>query len=315
MQKQEALMLGANDLLTRPLDTGETVLRVQNVLAAKAHQDQLSQSREREPRYRVINSERMTTAAEAMIDNELVHQQVELIDISLHGAKFSIDRSLPKGTIIDLTLQVPELDMNVTISAEVRWSQLRSGGHSHVGCSFITPLSADIYVDLATVGLLDRRLEPRRQISLDASVQEELAGKEADRATILDYSSGGMRVRCQNSKRLGERLLIELRDPEGNLTTIPAKTIWQREFDDGFHVGCCFLNNDGYESLQRILRSRRLLEAKKLNTVEEDEPRPFRLKSVWWLGLLTILAWIVVEQLGNASTVSWFWEHFNLGGF
>jgi len=295
-QKQEAYALGVNDFLTLPFCPSESVLRVQNVLEAKAHQDQLSKLAEREPRFKVLQSERLDVFIEIMLDHELIREDVELIDISVHGTKFATSRSLPKGAIVDLTIRAVELGMNVTISAEVRWTQLRSNGQSHIGCSFMVALPTETYMELARGGYLDRRLDSRRKVSLHATVKQELAAKRPEPVVILDYSSGGMLLSCYNSKKLGERLLIEMTDDTGKVAVIPAKSVWQRENDGEFNVGCSFLNNDGYEALQQILRSRNLVEVKR-PVKQVESSRPFRMSAVWWIGLCAIYAWFLIHNL------------------
>ena len=305
-QKQEAYALGANDYLTFPLCPNESVLRVQNVLAANAHEDQLSKLAEREPRYKILKSDRLDVFIEVMFEGELICEDVELIDISVHGTKFVTSRSLPKGTIVDLTIRAVELGLNVTISSEIRWVQLRSSGKSHLGCSFMVALPLETYMELARGGYLDRRLDPRRRVSLDATVKQELTTKRPEPVVILDYSSGGMLLSCYNSKKLGERLLVELADDNGNVAVIPIKSVWQRENDGQFNVGCSFLNNEGYESLQKILRSRNLVEVKRpIKRVESS--RPFQMAPVWWIGMCTVYAWFLIHTCWrlDVSQDSW----------
>lgn len=65
--KLEALRLGASDFLAKPVDPSELVLRVENVLSAKAYQDHLAQYSERlEEQVRVRTNELLRSREEAI---------------------------------------------------------------------------------------------------------------------------------------------------------------------------------------------------------------------------------------------------------
>ncbi len=66
--KQEALQYGANDFLTKPVDSSELVLRVGNLLVVKAHYDHLenySVHLEQQVRARTVELHGVTTRARA----------------------------------------------------------------------------------------------------------------------------------------------------------------------------------------------------------------------------------------------------------
>ena len=102
--------------------------------------------------------------------------------------------------------------------------------------------------DFAQAGILECREQPREPISLRATAQWELQSETAS-VWLLDYSRGGFRLLSQTERKPGERTLLQLERDDGQLVEVSGKTLWQVESQDGFVIGCEFLDHRDFSVL------------------------------------------------------------------
>jgi hypothetical protein len=71
-------------------------------------------------------------------------------------------------------------------------------------------------------------------------------------AWVLDLSPGGFCLLSQDPGDPGERVLLEREGEDAPQTLVTAKVRWQASTDEGYVVGCEFLDKDGYAALLEI---------------------------------------------------------------
>ncbi len=241
-------------------------------------------SQRREARYRAFDGHQVVIIVEWTSQGQPATVQGRLIDLSRSGAKVAISSPIPVDEAFTLRLQVSELGLNLTLNAEVCWMRPAGPDSWYLGCVFAGELPDHVLPKLAASGYVDQRQDARYEISLEASARQELAGDSLLNVRLVNYSAGGFRLFSSQPATPGGRLLLEMHDALGGLVRIPAKAVWQLEAEGGHHVGCCFLNNDGFDVLAQLVKS--------IKPPELAEPRRRR--------PLRTLRWACVAALATA---------------
>jgi hypothetical protein len=230
-----------------------------------------TQSQRREARYRAYDGHQVVVVAERTAPGQPAAVQGKLIDLSRSGAKVSISSPIPVDESFTLRIQVSELELDLTVNAEVCWMRPAGPDSWYLGCVFAGELPDHVLPKLALAGYVDQRQDTRYEISLDACARQELAGDNVMTVRLVNYSAGGFRLFSSQPANTGGRLLLELHDTSGGLVRIPAKAVWQLDAKDGHYVGCTFLNNDGFDVLAQLVKSTKAPQSVK------PQRRPFRL--------------------------------------
>jgi hypothetical protein len=213
----------------------------------------------------------------------------ELLDLSRHGAKLLLRTPIAFEKPVRLLIQVAALDLELDVSADICWSRPKEGGQWCLGCSFAGELPEEILPKLASAGYLNQRRHSRRDISVEALAKKELTPDSEVAVRLDNLSAGGFRMVSPQPVTPGERLLVKLPNSHDAAYCINARAIWQTGVENGYCVGCSFLNKRGYEVLREV--------AMPPESARVRLRRALRLSRWGWIGLLGGLLWISVREL------------------
>lgn len=186
--------------------------------------------------------------------------KAELLHISSCDARLRTRQPVAATEIVGLQLKARNLNPMISVSGEVCWMVPAQGNSWWVGCAFDPPIPAETLAHFAAIGILERRQQQRERITLATTAKWELS-EDASTVKIVDYSKGGFCLKSTDEGRPGERLLLQFRTGDGRDVLVQAKAQWQVETDDGFVVGCQFLDAEDYEVLTAVKESEDLVGA------------------------------------------------------
>jgi hypothetical protein len=178
----------------------------------------------------------------------------ELVDISPGGVKLSVSTCPGMQEAVVLKFAAPELDLDLTVDAQVCWARPASDDDWHLGCALNPRLPERLITDLAMNGYVQRRRDPRLPIDLSADMRCE-GSIEPLSVRLLDYSTGGFRVEASGSAAIGQRVLLRFDDSDESRLVV-ARTMWHLQTATGHEIGCTFVNRDGHRIFRDIIRSR-----------------------------------------------------------
>lgn len=205
----------------------------------------------REPRFEVHHETEVTIGRR--YDREPRELTGVLIDLTALGAKLSTSIPLSIEEFITLHFRFGEHGLNFMVDAQVRWTRPAEESRWWMGCSFTPKLPEEYLVGLARKGLLDRRREERRKVSLAATARWELAEHERHDVHLEDISSGGVRLSAPRGAEPGQRVLIDTVGAGGKALVIPVRCQWQVENAGRFSLGCSFIDASGFAQLSEAL--------------------------------------------------------------
>ncbi len=179
-------------------------------------------------------------------------QHGQLADLSTHGVRISLDARLGTGLHVDMRIRVPNIKLDVTWQATVRWLQPRDAESWWIGCELHDPVPVKLVHDLAMANLLNRRRDPRYEISYRAQAKWELADEAVD-VKIVNYSKGGFcMLYSETTSFPNERVMLFLPTDDGTVK-IPARVMWQRQFGERYALGCAFSTIDGFVQFRDVV--------------------------------------------------------------
>jgi c-di-GMP-binding flagellar brake protein YcgR len=206
----------------------------------------------REARFPVVEGKTIRVKIERRGDASAKEFDAELIDISHGGVKLSAASCPAIREAVLLRLVLPEIDLDLQVDARVCWSRPGPGELWYLGCALQPSLPDRVLTDLAINGFLQRRRDPRRQVDLGAQMRCEGVPEAVD-VRIVDFSSGGLRIRSPQEAEMGQRLLLQLEDGPDATDSFLAKAAWQLRREDGYELGCTFVNKEGPELFHGVL--------------------------------------------------------------
>lgn len=207
--------------------------------------------KQREPRFELHVETKVTI--QRRFDRQPRETTGKLLDLAASGAKFSSDIALAIEENVTLFFRFGEQGLNFMVDAQVRWSRPAPESQWWMGCSFTPGLPDEYLESLAGKGLLDRRREVRRVVSLAAAARWELGSSQTLPISIVDISSGGVRMTAPRGAELGQRVLIEAVGAGGKTHLVPTRCQWQVESEDHFAIGCNFLDASGFARLSEAI--------------------------------------------------------------
>jgi hypothetical protein len=206
----------------------------------------LSIARPQEPRESAGVGERQREVGHEILS-------ASLVDLSLSGARFNIDRQLIRGDAITLRLRVPTLNLELIIPAEVSWYGARTSRWD-IGCQFRQPIPGEVLDTLAAAAYLERRRDSRSSISGEALLTQSSSAPTL--VQLKDMSQGGISFRSPCAVDLDQPLLLEVNGQAESLR-ITAQPQWQLSEGERYLVGCAFRNAHCAQVLQRSLQPSR----------------------------------------------------------
>ena len=186
-------------------------------------------------------------------DQETETIDAELVDVSQGGAKLKTDKRLSIDDEVTLDISPDGSDRRVTVVARICWARPSKDDQFWIGCRFNPRLPQSLLVDLAEGGYLERREYRREDIALKALARWELTPDDVE-MRLADYSSGGFCLLSEEPGTAGKRILLHLDNEDGEQVLVSGKAQWQVESEEGFRIGCEFVNQGGYQMVRGILR-------------------------------------------------------------
>jgi hypothetical protein len=206
----------------------------------------------RDARFPVVEGKTIRVTIERCGDLSTEELGAQLLDISSGGVKLSVMSCPEMHEAVVLKIVLPEIDLHLRVDAKVCWSRPGPGETWYLGCALQPTLPNQVLTDLAINGFLQRRRDPRRPVDVSAQMRCEGAVEAAD-VQIVDFSSGGLRIRSPQQAEMGQRLLLQLEDGADAAGSFMAKVAWQLRGEDGYELGCTFVNKDGPQLLRDAL--------------------------------------------------------------
>ena len=131
-----------------------------------------------------------------------------LLDLTVSGAKFSLDLPLTVEESVTLYFRFGELNLNFMVDAQIRWSRAAAGELWWLGCAFSPKMPDEHLASLAGKGYIEWRPEARRKIDLAAAACWEMTSDKDVPVRIADISSGGVGLRSPHAAAPGQRIII-----------------------------------------------------------------------------------------------------------
>lgn len=180
--------------------------------------------------------------------------EAELVDVSRKGMKLLVADCPSMEEAVVLNLSVPEINLDLDIDAQICWTRSAPNDAWYLGCVLNPELPDKLLTDLAVQGYLQRRRDPRYPIDLSATMRCE-GSPDPVPARVLDYSIGGFRLESSHRAVPGRRLLVRLDEGPAGRHLVVARTMWQAQTDGGHQMGCTFVNREGHQIFQDVLRN------------------------------------------------------------
>lgn len=177
-----------------------------------------------------------------------------LLDLTVSGAKLSLDAVLPVEESVTLYFRFGELNLNFMVDAQIRWVRAAAGEQWWLGCAFAPKMPEEHLASLAGKGYLEWRPEARRKLDLSAGACWEMTQGEDIPIRIADLSSGGVGLRSPRAAAPGQRIIIHAADTNGQRIDIPTRCQWQVESAGDHWLGCSFLDATGFARLSEVAR-------------------------------------------------------------
>jgi hypothetical protein len=236
----------------------------------------------RETRFPVVDGKSIRVTIKRCGDMSAEELDAQLLDISTGGVKLTVTSCPAVQEAVVLRIVLPEINLDLRVDARTCWSRPGTGETWYLGCALKPKLPDQVLTDLAINGFLQRRRDPRRPTDLSAQMRCEGTAEVAD-VQICDFSPGGLRVRAPQPVEMGQRLLIQLPEGSGAAGHFIAKTTWQLRRDDGYELGCTFVNKEGLQLIHDALLEDR-------DAADEKARPPRRRSRGWWLAAALLLA-------------------------
>jgi len=148
----------------------------------------------------------------------------QLLDLSPQGARFSVPVALPISRSLRVQLSIPELALELYVSAHVCWTKPHEQTGWQIGCVLNPEIPPEFLHRLAVGGRLERRTADRYQESLQLEARKELPTR-GQPVTLQDYSEGGFCILAARPGRPGEGIHLCTDHPEP--LVIVAQIQWQ----------------------------------------------------------------------------------------
>ncbi len=85
----------------------------------------------------------LATPSRLVLADRTEYRRAWVVDLSPEGVGLVLAKPLTKGQNLVIQIKNPTTSKVVDLPAEVKHCTLQPGGDYHVGCAFVTPLSAD----------------------------------------------------------------------------------------------------------------------------------------------------------------------------
>jgi hypothetical protein len=207
----------------------------------------------RAPRYQIKNDRDLSVTIEREDASDPI--EATLVNFSVSGAKFKVSQAISAREVLAVTIQAKRRNRTIVVSGEVCWVRPTAGDDWWLGCSLDPQIPEDLLCELSEDGTIDRREHEREEVTLRTTAQWELNDETAS-AWILNYSRGGFCLLSRFTGKPGERVRLQLELDDDQVILVPAKTQWVAKSQEGFVIGCEFLEPADYTVICELAASR-----------------------------------------------------------
>lgn len=212
----------------------------------------------RDHRYKIKDDAKLTVTIERR-DGSSCSVQADLLDISVRGAKFKAQESISVEDVVCVKIEINRPKRIIAVSGRIRWVTPIAGDDWWLGCAFDVPIEYSILDELAVSGILERRRYRRERISVRTTAKWELNSTRTD-VCILNYSpGGGFCMLSQTEGKPGDRVLLRFEVQDGREVLVCGTARWQIESEDGYVIGCEFLQTRNSSMLSELIEANSLV--------------------------------------------------------
>ena len=206
----------------------------------------------RAPRFQIGSDQAIEAVIERAAAGGVESIEAEVVDISCGGAKMRLPQPVSLDGAVTMNIKAGKLPRTISVAADVCWTRLAGADQRWVGLSFKPAIPEAVLTDWAQAGCLDRRQHLREEIVSRWTAQWELDSSRVP-VRLLDLSTSGLCLLSQQEGTPGECVLLQPDPPDGHEVLVKAKAQWQIETDDGYVIGCEFVNKHGHATLRAVI--------------------------------------------------------------
>ena len=171
------------------------------------------------------------------------------VDISFSGAKLELSSAVAPKSELEIAIN----DSTEGQKAYACWSRPAPSGAWWVGCRFEEKLPLTLIDGLAEDGVIDRRQDERRLMSVDGNARFELEAKERP-VRLVNMSQGGFSLITATDPGDSKRLMFTAPGRRGHQpVNVTARIAWSKPVAEGFQIGCQFSTHNGYQKMHEAL--------------------------------------------------------------
>jgi hypothetical protein len=205
----------------------------------------------KEERYRLRGSKAVRVEIETDTGDESRTLDAELLDISEGGVRLRSKTPVAMRDSLTINIMPAGFSKSLSARAKVCWTTLAPKGSHWLGCSIEPRIPPSVLEHLATGGVLERRHDSRRDVSMTLAACWELDPTRLE-ALVSNLSPGGACLAVAKPGNPGDRIRLTLPGDNQKPTYIFMTACWQIDTDDGFIVGCTFCHHRSYEKLLQL---------------------------------------------------------------
>lgn len=173
-----------------------------------------------------------------------------LVYLSRAGVKLAVSESPALDENAQLKLSLRESGVEFRVDGKVCWKTQIDKHVWNLGCSLSPPLPEQLFAMLTEGSPMERSCDPRLPSSLQTTARWDLDKPELP-VVIHGFSTGGFCVWIDVAGEPHERLHLSIASA-GSTLMVVAQVQWQSKTDNGYLIGCSFLNDRDHERLQGL---------------------------------------------------------------
>ena len=195
-----------------------------------------------------------TSDDQSLLCDTAVHEedviQGTVIDISSSGLRLLCEGNFKVGQTFTTELKTDR--SHGTYGGVIRRVEPWMGGKFVLGCQLLDTIPDSVLETLSHEGVVNRRRDDRVQWNQAAKISWELQPGETD-IQIQDCSPGGLKLSSAVPLPDDLRLRIRVDVSDDEQMVVDAKTIWQREQEDGVQAGLAFTKREIPDAIMHVL--------------------------------------------------------------
>ena len=173
-----------------------------------------------------------------------------VVDLSNSGMRLLCSGQYRVGQRIQVKMDT-DLPTDV-FQGEIRYVEPWVGGQTILGCRLTENIGDAVLHKLADQGFLNRRSDPRIEVTHPAKMFWPLHPDRVD-IELRDYSNGGLMIHTDVVIPDDKRLRVCINDDDENDLCVETKLQWKRVSENGCLAGLAFVHNDAPQRVARVL--------------------------------------------------------------